>query len=296
MDNKLSDLTVIILTFKTDKSILINCLKSIDSNVKVMIVENSKTFDNSKDIQDNFSNVKIITTGSNLGMGAGNNFGMQNVKTKYVLILNPDIICDKNFFINVNKYLDESIDYAVIGCQYYNNDIYKPAGFFLNNKNNTISFKNELTPVDWIVGCSMLLNMNKFKDNKIFDENYFLFFEEFDLCRRLIKDKFKIYSSNKLIVDHLGFKGSFASDKKYKIEAIKLRNWHYMWSQFYFNRKYDGIFLTYYKGFFKLIKIIFKFIYFFIVNKNEEKIKYKYRFLGLINSMLMKKSHFRIDF
>ena len=49
MDNKLSDLTVIILTFKTDKSILINCLKSIDSNVKVIIVENSKTFvENSK--------------------------------------------------------------------------------------------------------------------------------------------------------------------------------------------------------------------------------------------------------
>ncbi|MDP6336890.1 MAG: hypothetical protein QGH98_11930, partial [Nitrospinaceae bacterium] len=99
-----------------------------------------------------------------------------------------------------------------------------------------------------------------------------------------------IFSSNKLIVNHLGFKGSFAFDKKYELETIKLRNWHYLWSQFFFNKKHDGYFLAYWKGFFKIIPFFLKFIYFTFVNNALEKNKYKYRFLGLLNSMLLKKS------
>ena len=94
----------------------------------------------------------------------------------------------------------------------------------------------------------------------------------------------------------MGFKGSFAFDKKYELEAIKLRNWHYLWSQFYFNKKHDGYFLAYWKGFFKTIAFFLKFIYFTFVNNALEKNKYKYRFLGLLNSMLLKKSKFKIDF
>ena len=94
----------------------------------------------------------------------------------------------------------------------------------------------------------------------------------------------------------MGYKGSFASDKKYELEAIKFRNWHYLWSQFYFNKKHDGYFLAYWRGFFKIIPFFLKFIYFIFVNNALEKNRYKYRFLGLLNSMLLKKSKFRIDF
>ena len=74
MNNKLSELTVIVVTFKTDKAILKNCLSSIDPKVKVIIVENSNQFQNKDEIENNFKNVKVLCSGSNLGMGAGNNF------------------------------------------------------------------------------------------------------------------------------------------------------------------------------------------------------------------------------
>ena len=297
MDDNLSDLTVVIVTFKTDRTILKNCLSSINNNVKIVIVENSKEFINKEEIEREYNNVKIICSGSNLGMGSGNNFGLKNTFTKYALILNPDIICDNSFFSNIQKYLKGNIDFSIIGTQYNDNSIYKPAGFFSSKKKNKeIDFKiQELTPVEWVVGCSFLINLKNFENKEIFDENFFLFFEEFDLCRRLNNNKL-IFSSNKLIVNHLGFKGSFAFDKKYELEAIKLRNWHYLWSQFYFNKKHDGYFLAYWKGFFKTIAFFLKFIYFTFVNNALEKNKYKYRFLGLLNSMLLKKSKFRIDF
>ena len=296
MDNKLSDLTIIIVTFRTNISILKDCLSSIDPSVKVLIVENSESFINSEEITKNFNNVNILCTGSNLGMGGGNNFGLENVKTNFSLILNPDIICEKNFFQNIAQYLNDDFEYSIIGSQYLDNSIWKPAGFFSNKKNRDIKFDKNLTKVDWVVGCSMLINLKKFSNKKIFDENFFLFFEEFDLCKRTLINRNLIYSSNKLIVKHLGFKGSFASDAKYEIQALKLKSWHYMWSQFYFNKKYEGIFISYIKGFASLVKNSLKILLNLITNNKLETIKYKYRFLGLLNSMLTKKSSFRINF
>ena len=296
MDNKLSDLTIIIVTFRTNISILKDCLKSIDPSVKVLIVENSDNFINSEEIKKNFKNVNILCTGSNLGMGGGNNFGLEKVKTNFSLILNPDIICEKNFFKNIIQYLNDEFEYSIIGSQYLDNTIWKPAGFFSKKKNINIKFDKNLTKVDWVVGCSMLINLKKFKNKKIFDENFFLFFEEFDLCKRTLINGNLIYSSNKLLVKHLGFKGSFASDAKYEIDALKLKNWHYMWSQFYFNKKYEGIFISYIKGLASLLKNSIKILFNVITNNKLETIKYKFRFSGLLSSMLTKKSSFRINF
>ena len=77
-----------------------------------------------------FSNVKIICTGENLGYGKGNNFGINQVKTDYILILNPDVICDKNLFNNISKVINKTKDFSIIGCQYLSDKNFMPAGFF----------------------------------------------------------------------------------------------------------------------------------------------------------------------
>ena len=100
MNNSLTELTVIVVTFKTDIILLRNCLNSIDSRVKVIIVENSKNFVNKNEIENQYKNVKILCSGSNLGYGSGNNFGLDRTTTKYALILNPDVVCKKNYFVN----------------------------------------------------------------------------------------------------------------------------------------------------------------------------------------------------
>ena len=71
---------------------------------------------------------------------------------------------------------------------------------------------------------------------------FFYFIEESDLCNSVKKRNENIYMSPELKIEHLGFKGSFAVDKKFELEAIKLRNWHYMWSFFYFHKKKLWIF------------------------------------------------------
>ena len=73
-NNFLDELTVVILTYKTNEEILSNCLSSIDKRVKVKIIENSKEFKNEEKFLKKFFNLSIDCTGENLGFGKGNNF------------------------------------------------------------------------------------------------------------------------------------------------------------------------------------------------------------------------------
>ena len=97
MKNKI---TVIIVTYKTNKKVLKKCLDNIKKDINIIIIENSKEFKDKKFFSKKFKNIKIFCTGLNLGYSGGNNFGLNKVKTNYALILSPDVICSRNFFKN----------------------------------------------------------------------------------------------------------------------------------------------------------------------------------------------------
>jgi GT2 family glycosyltransferase len=297
--HSLDNITVIIVTYLTQKQLLINCLKSIDNRVKIKIIENSHNFEHRKEILSNFDNVEIYCTGENLGYGKGNNFGLKIAKTDYALILNPDLTCDIDFFSNITKVLNYAKDFTIIGCQYQKDKIFLPAGFFDKKKNEEFVkiFKNQKTKklekVDWVTGCSMLINLKKFENKEIFDKNFFLFFEEFDLCKTIINKGEHIYTSQDLKIDHLGFKSSLGKNLENKNRANRIREWHWMWSNFYFYKKNYSYLKAMTKMFGKFIKSFFKFNYYFLTLQKENKEKYLYRFLGILNGMLGRSSFFR---
>ena len=295
----LQDLTVIIVTYQTPKKIILDCINSIDKNVKVLIIENSKTFIHKNTIISKFSNVEILCTGDNLGYGKGNNFGIKNAKNDYVLILNPDVICDKNFFKNITEVVNKTKNFTIIGCQYLFDKIFMPAGFFDEKKNKKFieKFKNDmtddLTEVEWVTGCSMLLNMKKFDSHDVFDKNYFLYFEEVDLCKSVIDKGEKIFSSKKLKVNHLGFKSSSDINLDEKKNLNKMREWHWMWSSFYFYKKNYSYIYAFYKMLGKFIKSFFKIFFYSVTFQKNNKNKYLYRFLGILNAITGQPSIFR---
>ena len=136
----------------------------------------------------------------------------------------------------------------------------------------------------------MLLNMKQFEEIGFFDENFFIYLEEIDLCKRLKSKNKKIYLDKKVIINHLG--GS-SHNKKINFEMELSRNWHWMWSTFYFNKKHYGYYYSFFKisrkFFSALIKLIF---YFLIFNFKKKKIYYQ-RLSGLFNSIIGKESWYR---
>tara|TARA_Y100000816_G_C26095042_1_gene579291 strand:+ start:1124 stop:2026 length:903 start_codon:yes stop_codon:yes gene_type:complete len=297
--NSLNNLTVVIVTYLTPEKIILDCLRSIDNSIKILIIENSDNFIHEKSILSKFPNVEIKCTGNNLGYGKGNNYGLELVKTKYALILNPDVVCEQNFFNNIGNVIEEAKNFSVIGCQYLNDKVFMPAGFFDEKKN--IQFKrdfqnnniNSLHKVEWVTGCSMLINLQKFENRKIFDENFFLYFEEVDLCKSIIKKGDNIYTSQKLKIHHLGFKSSVENKTDDTNKLNNLREWHWMWSSFYFYKKNYNYLYAFSRMFSKFLKSLIKLCFYFFTFQKDKKNKYLYRFLGLYNSFLNRPSNFR---
>ena len=220
------NITVVINTFYSEDKIS-ECLNSIPQNIKVVIVENSNNDKFKINIEKRYSNVKCILTGENLGYANGNNLGLSNVKTKFALILNPDAKLEtkaiEQFLISAEKVKD----FSIIGPA-------KQDEFSILNDND---FKEDLFEVDNLKGFAMFLNLDEFKDIGFFDENFFIYLEEIDLCKRVKKKNKKIYLDKKIKISHLG--GSSHSENiNYEMELS--RNWHWMWSKFYFNKKHYG--------------------------------------------------------
>ncbi|MBD1173340.1 GDP-mannose 4,6-dehydratase [Pelagibacterales bacterium SAG-MED03] len=151
-----------------------------------------------------------------------------------------------------------------------------------------INKKNEIFEVDYVKGFAMFFNKNKIKKIGMFDKNIFLYLEEIDLCKRLRLKKEKIFISKKSKVIHLGAKSSNIG-----FEYDKCRNWHWMWSQVYFDKKFYDNFYVYKKYIFKLINNFLKtFVFALMLNKKKTIIFYL-RFSGILNSLRGKKSWYR---
>ena len=267
-------LTIVIVTFKSDEKV-INCLNSISDDIPIIIVENSnnKIFKNK--IENSYHNVECILSGQNNGYSIANNIGLTHVKTKYALVLNPDTILGKDAIKNFLITAQKNEEFWLIG----------PA----NDQIGISHFKNSLAEVKNLKGFAIFFNMSKF-NNKFFDENFFLYFEEIDLCNRVIEKNGKIYLDQSIIINHQGASSVKDIDK---VELEKNRNWHWMWSTFYYHKKYKGFFLALLIIIPKLLSALTKIIFYLItLNKNKKDIYYC-RLSGIFNSIIGNKSWYR---
>tara|TARA_X000000950_G_scaffold166703_1_gene203567 strand:+ start:393 stop:773 length:381 start_codon:yes stop_codon:yes gene_type:complete len=121
---------------------------------------------------------------------------------------------------------------------------------------------------------------------KIYD--CFMYWDE-DLCKRVKDDSGRILKVNVPIV-HLG--ASSHGDKK-NLEMEKSRNWHWMWSKFYYKKKHQGYLLGLLSTLPSFIGSFIKYLLYSLTKNKIKKNIYKMRFLGLLNSYLLKKSFHR---
>jgi GT2 family glycosyltransferase len=136
----------------------------------------------------------------------------------------------------------------------------------------------------------MLINLKKVTFDKIFDENFFLFLEEIDLCRRIKNKGGKIYVIQKSKVQHLEKQ---ASGDSLNVELC--RNWHWMWSLFYYNYKYYGFFIAYKVTTPKLFSSLVKLFIAIILFNRKKILIHSFRLRGLFNAFLKKPSWLRPD-
>ena len=266
------DVTIGIVTFKS-KKVIFDCLRSIKKIKNIIILDNSDDFDLKNKIEKKYPLIKFILSKKNQGFGDGNNQILKLCKTPYLLILSPDTILKKNCEKELIKAANNNENKFSIIAPF-------------TNKNNLK--KKDLYEVDFVKGFAMLLDKKKIKKVGMFDKNIFLYLEEIDLCRRLKNAGEKIFICRKANVKHLGAKSSDIGSNYEKV-----RNWHWMWSSVYFDKKFKNIFFVYLKYIFKLIKNLLKIIVYLIFFNKKKLILLYLRTSGIFNCLIGKQSWYR---
>ena len=278
MKLNLDDITFIIVTYQSEH-IIKNCLDSLPRDSKKIIIENSNNINLKIDLESKYDNIEVILS-QNMGMGAGNNIGLKLCKTSCAFVLNPDTKFRKDTIINFLETLNDVPNFALASP--LNDDPKIP-----NYKKIIAKINDNTLSVDSIDGFSMLFNLKKFKDQNFFDENFFLYLENNDLCLRVKQKNENIYVVTNSLINH---KGSISISQKLEY----LRNWHWMWSKFYFNKKHYGFFVAIKKIFLNFVSALIKYFFYLIIFKKEKRKIYEMRIKGIINATIGKKSWFRV--
>ena len=268
-------LTIILVSFKLNEKLLEKILKDLSPKFKVIIIENSHN-KKLKDYERKFNNLEVFLSNENKGNGAGINQGLKLTKTRYALYIDADVEISVNHVIRFIETANELDDFTVLIPN-------------LNNKFN-IKAKQECYT---FTGAVMFFNLVNLKNIEIFDENIFLYFEETDFafrCKKLNKKIFMVPSINITHKESTSIKVDANKNEKLK----SLRQWHFMWSKFYFYKKNYNYFFAFVKTYRDFIESFLKLIVLFPFNRRKSYL-HSSRLLGLICSMIGVKSYKRLD-
>ena len=196
-------------------------IKSDLDDFEIIIIDND-SFDNTasylKERYSHLRQIKIVQNEENIGFGKAINQAASLAKGQYYLILNPDTIIQEETISTLKEYLDSNPEVGMVGPKILNADgtlqlackrsfptlgvaLPKLLGFsriFPKSKwagkyNLTYLDEDEISSVDAISGSCMFIRSFLFHELKGFDERFFMFGEDLDLCSRIWKNNYEIH-------------------------------------------------------------------------------------------------------
>ncbi|MCE2688096.1 MAG: glycosyltransferase family 2 protein [Rickettsiales bacterium] len=251
------NLTIIIITFNSSK-IIKQSLENIDRNkYPVIIVDNASSDNTVLIIESNFPSLKIIKNNKNIGYGRANNIALRQVETEFALLLNVDATIDVENIDKIIGLMKENQDIAIsdpllFAKKYLDKNNFKEILVTKINKKVRKYHENDNFYFNqFITGASMFLNMNAMKNIGFFDEGFFLYCEDNEICKRAIKHNYKTAIVKNTKFYHVSGGSCEISEKERRVVY-----WHrFGWSQLYYTEKVWGLFVAKLKA----IRMISKF-------------------------------------
>ena len=224
------DISIILVNFNTKDvifSAINSCLEEGSKVKKEIIVVDNGSMDGSYEfLREKFRNIPdviLIKNKENLGFSKAVNIALKISKGSYKFLLNSDTKITKHIISDIISFFERDKKIGVIGTKLilpdgttqkscfnfpsFGNAI---SEYWLGKKNAYSSFYNDnITEVDAVVGASFLIAPEAYKKVGLFDEKYFMYFEDLDYCRRVKKAGFKvIYYPKASVFHHHGLSGS----------------------------------------------------------------------------------------
>lgn len=204
--------------YKDTSELLESLFKITYRNFKVVVIDNNSTNNEAELLEKVYgNNAHIIHCNENLGFAGGNNVGIKyslEEKADYILLLNNDTTVATNFLEPlVNKFnSSDQVGITAPQINYFKepDKIWSAGGKisrirssgFTKSNIKEAKFNKEHKSVTFVSGCCMLIKRVVILNVGLFDENYFLYTEDTDLCFRTIKAGYKIYVVSKSKIFH----------------------------------------------------------------------------------------------
>jgi N-acetylglucosaminyl-diphospho-decaprenol L-rhamnosyltransferase len=233
------DITIIIVSYKSEKLIIQNL--EIIKKFPTIIINNSMS-DEFNTLINDFKNIELIKPDSNLGYGKANNLGVNKSKTPYVLIANPDILLNEQLINTLYSTFLNYDDIGVVGPSLYDSSMKRRTNGSISHvkkiRGNKISSSLNNIPednmcCDFLVGCCLFMKRDFFMELGGFDKDFFMYFEDNDLCDRIIKKGKTVIEVPSAKVIHL----ENSSSKKNFFQNCKLAIIHKISEYIYLKKK-----------------------------------------------------------
>jgi len=265
----------ILIVNTNEGSVLLRCLEAIyrdrnSSHFHVFVGDNASTDGSINNVNAKYPDVKIIHNSRNIGFTGANNKLITESKSEFVLFLNPDAFVQGDAITQLSQYLIQNPSVGVVGPKLLNNDgslqlvdmrypcwqtpfidsisLKRAFGKDPIPRKITQRFYNAKEPieVDWVMGSCLMTRRSILEDVGCFDERYFIYFEDVDLCYRIKKKGWKLFYFPFCEVIHLGGTGLalYNSRKIFEIHRSEMK---------FFQKYYPPIMTS-----FLIIGIIFK--------------------------------------
>jgi hypothetical protein len=263
-----TDLSIIIINYNLAKEIE-DCLNSLllitdsleDFKYEILIVDNNSPDKKITETETKFKrdNINFFYLDENVGFGKGCNYGFSKAFGEYICFLNPDTIIKEDIFLPIIDLFKSDKSIGIIGPKqqtrapffdfsagFYPNILFElfnlfGVGVFFEGFIVFILTKiknNKILRVDWILGASIFIKSEMFSVIDGFDKDYFMFYEEVDLCKRVSNQGFKIVYSPQYSIHHIG---SVSGKKDYTLYTIRTYSSKYLYIS------------KHYKSFYKLL-------------------------------------------
>ena len=262
------ELSVVVVSFNT-REILKRCLQRLAEEIhgraiEVVVVDNASRDQSAEMVEQDFPSFQLVRSGSNLGFAAANNLGFLHTTGGYIVLLNPDAFLGRDALDNAvdrmrgmpevglaggrledqrgqlqpsgrlfPSLLNEALVISGLAARF-------PKSRLFGRFDRTWADPDQDAQVDWVPGAFTIIRRDALKASGFFDERFFLYYEEVDLCRRIAQSGYQIWYWPEIRITHLGGECSkTVTTQDFSSAGSQLTLWR-MRSALLYYRKHHG--------------------------------------------------------
>jgi GT2 family glycosyltransferase len=235
-DCELCDLSVVVVSYNT-RDVLRLCLQHLRQcaeglSLEIIVVDNDSRDGSVEMLESDYPEARVIRSEVNLGFGAANNRALRLARGRYILLLNSDAFLRPGAVRKAIDHMDSEPEVGLAGGRLISEeDSWQPSARafpsllndflifsglasrfpksrFFGQPDRTWADPMEATEVDWVPGAFSIIRPDVLAQTGLFDEAFFLYYEEVDLCRRIKALGYKVSYWPDVVIVHLGGESS----------------------------------------------------------------------------------------